>query len=262
MTLSRTEVTPGLIAELEAFGALLASLDDQAWEAPTRCEGWSVADTSAHVVGSVADVVAGRLEGLGSPEVTAREVAERRGRSAADLAQELSEVTKLAGELAAAFDDAAWEMPAPGGYDGTLGQGVEAIWYDTYLHSEDVRAALGRPAGRGPGLRAGVHHVASELESAIGARPRWRSTGSSPSTSERAAPSTAAMRSSSCWWRRDGKTPPCSARTPQSTSTPDRIRLRADDGVTRTFSATAGPGDRLVAARGRRRIPPASTRRR
>jgi uncharacterized protein (TIGR03083 family) len=164
MTLSRTEVTPGLIAELEAFGALLASLDDQAWEAPTRCEGWSVADTSAHVVGSVADVVAGRLEGLGSPEVTAREVAERRGRSAADLAQELSEVTKLAGELAAAFDDAAWEMPAPGGYDGTLGQGVEAIWYDTYLHSEDVRAALGRSAGRGPGLRAGVHHVASELE--------------------------------------------------------------------------------------------------
>jgi uncharacterized protein (TIGR03083 family) len=164
MTLSRTEVTPGLITELEAFGALLASLDDKAWVASTRCEGWSVADTSSHVVGSVADVVAGRLEGLGSPEVTAREVAERRGRSAADLAQELSEVTKLAGELAAAFDDAAWEMPAPGGYEGTLGQGVEAIWYDTYLHAEDVRAALGLPAERGPGLRAAMHHVASELE--------------------------------------------------------------------------------------------------
>ena len=53
--------------------------------------------------------------------------------------------------------------PAPGGYDGTLGQGVEALWYDTYLHGDDVRAALGLPSLRGSGLRASVHHVAHEL---------------------------------------------------------------------------------------------------
>jgi uncharacterized protein (TIGR03083 family) len=164
MTLSRTEVNPGLVAELDSFGSLIQSLDAQAWATPTRCAGWSVGDTAAHVIGSIADVVAGRLEGLGTPEVTAREVRERKGHRPADMAQELTEVTKLAGELAAAFDDAAWEMPAPGGYDGTLGQGVEALWYDTYLHAEDIRAALGVPPERGPGLRCAVHHVATELD--------------------------------------------------------------------------------------------------
>src|SRR5579863_5315312 len=79
MTLSRTEVTPGLVAELDSFGSLIQSLDAQAWATPTRCAAWSVADTAAHVIGSIADVVAGRLEGLGTPEVTAREVRERKG---------------------------------------------------------------------------------------------------------------------------------------------------------------------------------------
>jgi len=163
MTLPRTEVVPGLLAELESFGELIGPLDATAWASATRCEGWSVGDVAAHVIGSMADVVSGRLEGLGSPEATAREVGERRGRSAAELAQELAAVTKLAADLGAAFDDASWETAAPGGYDGTLGQGVEALWYDTYLHADDVRAALGMPSVRGSGLRASVHHVAYEL---------------------------------------------------------------------------------------------------
>jgi uncharacterized protein (TIGR03083 family) len=163
VTLTRTEVTTGLVEELDAFGDLIRPLDARSWGQPTRCEGWSVGDVAAHTIGSMADVVSGRLEGLGSPEVTAREVAERKGRSAADLAQELAQVTKLAQDIAASFDDAAWEMPSPGGFDGTLGQGVEALWYDTYLHADDIRAALGRPSASGPGLRASVHHVAAEL---------------------------------------------------------------------------------------------------
>ncbi|HUI04545.1 MAG TPA: maleylpyruvate isomerase family mycothiol-dependent enzyme [Acidimicrobiales bacterium] len=166
MTLSRSDVIPGLVTELEAFGALIAALDATAWAAPTRCAGWSVGDVAGHVVGSIADVVGGRLEGLGSPEATAREVAERRGKGPGDLVTELTQVTKLAAEIAGAFDDASWELPAPGGYDGTLGQGVEALWYDTYLHADDIRAALGAPSLRGPGLRASVHHVALELSKA------------------------------------------------------------------------------------------------
>jgi uncharacterized protein (TIGR03083 family) len=164
MTLSRSEVTPGLIDELDAFATLLGSLSAEDWSRPTRCAGWSVGDVAAHVVGSMADVVNGRLDGLGSDEATAREVAEREGRSAADLIQELAEVTKLASDVAAGFDDAAWEAPAPSDFPGTLGQGVEALWYDTYLHADDIRAALGRPSVRGDGLRASVHHVAFELE--------------------------------------------------------------------------------------------------
>src|SRR5450756_222713 len=121
MTLTRTEVVPGLLAELESFGELIGPLDAAAWSRPTRCEGWVVADVAAHVVGSIADVVSGQLEGLGSPEATAREVAERKGRRPAELAQELVAVTKLAADLGAAFDDSTWETSAPAGYEGTLG---------------------------------------------------------------------------------------------------------------------------------------------
>jgi uncharacterized protein (TIGR03083 family) len=164
MTLPRTEIEPGILAELASFHALLEHLDDRAWATPTRCEGWTVANVASHVVGQMADVVGGRLEGLGSPEATAREVAEREGRTSADLAQELVDVTKQAAELLAVFDDAAWNATAPGGYTGTLGEGVEALWYDTWAHADDIRAALRQPPERGPGLRAGLHHVAENLE--------------------------------------------------------------------------------------------------
>src|SRR5580704_781113 len=119
MTLPRSDVVPGLLAELEGFGELIGPLDAAEWARPTRCEGWAVRDVAAHVVGSIADVVSGQLEGLGSPEVTAREVAERKGRSPAEVVEELGTVTKLASDLAAAFDDASWDTPAPGGYEGT-----------------------------------------------------------------------------------------------------------------------------------------------
>ncbi len=122
-----------------------------------------MADVAAHVVGSMTDVVSGRLDGLGSPEVTAREVAERDGRSAGELLDELTQSRKQAADLLALFDDAAWEASSPGGYSGTLGQGVEALWYDTWAHHDDIAAALGRPTRRGPGLRAGVHHIADVL---------------------------------------------------------------------------------------------------
>src|SRR5947209_1024432 len=127
MTLSSTEVSSGIADELGRFERLVRSVRDDELQRPSRCEGWTVGDVAAHLIGTVVDVVEGRLDGLGSPEVTAREVDERRGRSAAELADELAGATKGAVDLLKVFDDAAWEAPAPGGFDGTLRQGVEAI---------------------------------------------------------------------------------------------------------------------------------------
>jgi len=61
------------------------------------------------------------------------------------------------------FDDDAWAGPSPGGYEGSLGDGVEALWYDTWLHGDDIRAALGRRSEPGEGLAGGLSHVAFEL---------------------------------------------------------------------------------------------------
>jgi uncharacterized protein (TIGR03083 family) len=164
VTLSREEISTGTIEELERFGALVGSLSDEELTTPSRCDGWTTGDVAAHVIGTVVDIVEGRFDGLGSPEVTKREVDERRGRTGAELAEELAGATKSAQDLLAIFDDAAWEGPAPGGYEGTLRQGVEAIYYDAYLHGDDILASLGRPSVTGPGLRAAVHHVAFELQ--------------------------------------------------------------------------------------------------
>jgi uncharacterized protein (TIGR03083 family) len=164
MVLSREIVSEGLSAELDRFGSLVSGLSDAQWGMPTRCEGWTVADVAAHLIGTMADIAAGRLEGLGTPEVTQREVDERKGRMPSDLAAECAETRDAAAALLSAFDDAAWGSPAPGGYDGTLGDAVEALWYDTYVHADDIRAALGKPTEPGPGLGAATSHVLALLD--------------------------------------------------------------------------------------------------
>lgn len=163
MALPRVEVTDGLLDELGRFEELIRPLGAAEWERPSRCAGWTVGDVARHVIGSMADAVGGRTEGLGTPEVTEREVAERAGRPPAELADECAEVTSATAALVPMFDDDAWAAAAPGGYEGTLGDGIEALWYDTWLHADDIRAALGRPTEPGTGLPGAVSHVTFEL---------------------------------------------------------------------------------------------------
>lgn len=163
MTLPREVVVPNLLAEYRSFGDLLRGLSDTEWEAPSRCTGWRSADVAAHVVGQLTDVVNFRLDGLGTPEVTARQVEERRGRNATELAEELDAGVKTATDLLAAFDDDAWAAAAPGGVPGTLGFGIEALWFDSYLHADDIRSSVGRASVQGEGNRASLSHLSQEL---------------------------------------------------------------------------------------------------
>jgi len=162
MTLPREDVIAGLPAELEDFEQLVRSLDAAELATPSRCGGWSAGDVAAHVIGQIADVTAGRFDGLGTPEVTQRQVDERRGRSAAELADELALATKSAGDLLVVFDDDAWSGPSPAG-TGTLGAGVEALWYDAFLHADDIRAAIGRPSGPPRGVPVAISHLCDVL---------------------------------------------------------------------------------------------------
>lgn len=156
-TLTRDEITNGFIAEMARFEEQVGSIPDEEWTTPTCCEGWTVADVAAHVSGTLADIAAGRFEGLGSPEVTDREVAERRGSTQKELADEIHEGTAALVTLAPGFDDAAWNGPAPAG-TGTLGEGVEALWYDAFVHGNDIRSASGQPPALGDGVRAALSH--------------------------------------------------------------------------------------------------------
>jgi uncharacterized protein (TIGR03083 family) len=162
MTLPREYVIPGALAEYGSFAALIRGLSSEEWATASACEGWSVADVAAHVAGQLTDVVNFRLEGLGSPEVTKRQSDERRGRSPVELADELDSSVKVAVDLLSAFDDAAWAGPSPSGA-GTLGFGVEALWFDTFVHSFDIRSPLGDSQLAGAGLRPSLSHIAQVL---------------------------------------------------------------------------------------------------
>lgn len=165
MTLSIEEVMAGVARSHEEFADLVEGLSDDEWNTASRCEGWTAGDVARHVVGGMADIAAGRLDGLGSPEVTKREVDERQGHLPAQVAQELRDAMKVNLQTIDTFDEAIWTGPSLGGYEGSLLQGVEALWYDAVLHADDVRAAIGRPSDRTlDDLRACVHHVAFELE--------------------------------------------------------------------------------------------------
>ena len=163
MTLRRDVVVPGTLEEYGAFAELIRSLTDEDWGSPSRCAGWSVADVAGHVVGQLSDVANLRLDGVGSPEATQRQADQRRGRSAAQLADELDGSIKAIGDLAAAFDDQAWDAPGPQGDGTTLGFGVESLWFDTYLHADDIRRAIGRPTALGPALSPSVSHLSQVL---------------------------------------------------------------------------------------------------
>ncbi len=145
------------------FAELVRSLDQGEFSAPSRCAGWSAGDVAAHLIGAFADITSGRVEGQGTPEVSERQVAERRGRTTDELAGELDEVTKRVDQMLLGLDDVAWASRARGGYDMTVGEAMEAFWLGTYVHADDIRAAIGRRSARGPGLRASVHHVADQL---------------------------------------------------------------------------------------------------
>jgi uncharacterized protein (TIGR03083 family) len=163
MTLPRNEIEKGLADELGSLSDLVRPLTADELEAPTRCAGWTVGDVAAHVAGTLACVVSGELDTLATPEGGKRLVDERKGRSGAELADELDAVNAAGQQLLPQFDDAAWEAAAPAGLAASLGAGVEALWYDAFVHGDDIRHALGRPSVSSDAIRASVSHIAAVL---------------------------------------------------------------------------------------------------
>jgi uncharacterized protein (TIGR03083 family) len=160
MGLGREEAINGLLAEYEAFGDLVRSLDRTQWTKRSRCEGWEVGDVARHVIGTAADVAAGQA-GTHTPE---EEVAERKGRSPAELADELATALGTLRNLGAIIDDDAWNGPSPVP-DLTMRQGILTLLYDAFVHGDDIRAGAGLPSAGGMGLDASVEYIGEQLTS-------------------------------------------------------------------------------------------------
>jgi uncharacterized protein (TIGR03083 family) len=163
MTLARPTVMAGMSNEYERFAELLRTLSESEWQLETRCAGWRVANVGGHVVGNLTDVSNLALEGLGTPEVTARQVNQRRSRSPGELADELDAALKRTNDIIRGSPVETWDQRGPQPNGKSLGHGVETLWYDTFVHADDIRTALGRPTRYGPGAEASVSHLADAL---------------------------------------------------------------------------------------------------
>lgn len=154
----RHRTVAGLIDEYRAFAELLAALDRPDWIRETRCSGWQLRDVAGHVTGQAIDTVGGTIGGRTPDE----QAAALRVEGPVALAARLHGAMDSMARLATALDDAAWSAPSP--VPGlTLGQGVHALLHDAYVHGDDIRAALGRPADTGPGLLASLDFVLGAL---------------------------------------------------------------------------------------------------
>lgn len=119
----------------ERVSALVAGLDDtQADTLVPACPGWTVHDVVAHLSGSVADVLAARMDGIGSDAWTAAQVEARRDTSIADMLAEWDTGS-------AQFEDG---LRAIGGPMAALA--VADIWN----HEQDLRGALDLEGGADP----------------------------------------------------------------------------------------------------------------
>jgi uncharacterized protein (TIGR03083 family) len=156
--LERTDVARGAIDEYASFAVLIESLDANAWDAQTRCTGFRVRDVAGHVVGLAEDVAKG-IPGSRNAE---QEAASVRGDTPSQAAARLRTAVASIQPLLDALDDELWNGPS-GVPDLTFGRGVLTLWYDAFVHADDIRAALGRPTERGTGLAASVEYLAGEL---------------------------------------------------------------------------------------------------
>ncbi|MEU0469195.1 maleylpyruvate isomerase family mycothiol-dependent enzyme [Amycolatopsis sp. NPDC006131] len=155
--LTRQQVVEGVTGQYDLFAGLVESAAD-GWDAPTRCTKWRVRDVAAHVVGNAVDTAAGTI-GRRTPDEQAAALAHH---EPAELAAMLREANGKLRAALSTLDDRLWAKPSD--VQGrTVGNGVLTLWYDAYVHGDDIRAALGRESERGSGLTAAVHWVAESL---------------------------------------------------------------------------------------------------
>ena len=112
------------LAEVDALAAALTA-EQLATRVPAT-PGWTVQQVLAHLAGSAADAVSGRMDGAPGEEWTARHVAEREGTAPSTLAAELRSTQAV---IAASTE----ENPRP------------AIVWNISVHLADLHEALGLP---------------------------------------------------------------------------------------------------------------------
>ncbi len=147
-----------LVRQRERMAATLADLTDAEWAAPSRCDGWSVQDVVAHLVGAngfwALSITKGRegeptryLTTFDPVDTPAQMVEAARGvPPQVTLASLVESNTALAATLVGLGQDE-WTTVLAEGPPGHISLrciALHALW-DSWVHERDVLLPLGRP---------------------------------------------------------------------------------------------------------------------
>jgi uncharacterized protein (TIGR03083 family) len=127
-----TDVGAAYAAGRNRLTELVQDLDEDTAAIPVPCcPAWSVVDVVAHLTGVCADVLAGRIDGVGTDPWTEAQVVARRDATLKDVLAEWNDVAPAVEAMAGAFGAAGFQWVG-----------------DQAIHEQDVRGALGRPGAR------------------------------------------------------------------------------------------------------------------
>lgn len=149
------DVAVPLLRQRRRLGAILAALDEEQWVAASRCEGWSVRDVIAHLVGTnqfwTVSIVHGLrgeptryLQGFDPVATPAQMVDAVRTLSSADVLSQYQESVEALADVVTGLDDAAWSLvaEAPPGHIAVRAVALHALW-DAWTHERDIVVPLG-----------------------------------------------------------------------------------------------------------------------
>jgi len=183
--LDKPSVLAGLFASWDAVDALITDLPDEQFQCPTPLPGWDVRAVVAHIIGTestllgcalpAVDVDVRALDHVRNDIAAMNEcwVHHLRRESNAGLRQRFLAVTADRRKLLAEMSDADWdaETMTPVGPD-SYGRFMRIRTFDCWVHEQDIRDAIGRPATdadlQGPAARLALDEMTNSMGFVVG----------------------------------------------------------------------------------------------
>lgn len=183
--LDKSDVLSGLFGAWQAIDQLLTDLPDQQFRSPTPLPGWDVRAVVSHIIGTESTLLGSAVPDVGVDvralkhvrnDVAAMNecwVQHLGGESNAELRRRFSDVTGERRKLLAEMSDTDWNAvtATPVGPD-SYGRFMRIRTFDCWIHAQDIRDAIGRPATepelRGPAPQLALDEMTVSMGFVVG----------------------------------------------------------------------------------------------